>query len=100
MQPPLRPGWRQVDVQCSTNRCTCDVKMDKKWKYDDTKSSGCQINEETGVEIMRCVNLGDNDENISYKCFFKDLPEQIKAAKILAKKLKMKDKNKRRGDIK
>ena len=22
MQPELRPGWRQVVVQCITNRCT------------------------------------------------------------------------------
>ena len=41
---------------------------------------------------MRCVDLGDNDENISYKCFFEDLPEKIKAAKILNKKLKMREK--------
>ena len=23
MQPQLRPGWRQIVVQCSTNWCTC-----------------------------------------------------------------------------
>ena len=71
---------------------TLDIKMDKKWKYDDTSCSGCKINEETGEEIMRCKDLGDNDENVSYKCFFEDLPEQIKAAKILDKKLKRREK--------
>ena len=40
---------------------TLDIKMDKKWKYDDTSCSGCKINEETGAEIMRCRDLGDND---------------------------------------
>ena len=59
---------------------TLDIKMDKKWKYDDTSCSGCKINEETGEEIMRCKDLGDND--VSYKSFFEDLPEQVKAAKI------------------
>ena len=34
--------------------------MDKKWKYDDKSCSGCKINEETGEEIMRCKDLGDN----------------------------------------
>ena len=54
--------------------------------------SGCKINEETGEEIMRCIDLQDNDEIISYKYFFEDVPEKIKAAKILNKKCKMREK--------
>ena len=41
---------------------------------------------------MRCKGLGDNDENITYKSFFEDRTEQIRAAKILDKKLKMREK--------
>ena len=71
---------------------TLDIKMDKKWKYDDTSCSGCKKNEETGEEIMSCINLGENDENIPYNWFFEDGSEQVKAAKILMKKLKMREK--------
>ena len=66
--------------------------MDKKWKYDDKSCIGCKRNEETGEEIMRCIELGDNHENISYKYFFEDVPKQVEAAKILEKKLKMREK--------
>ena len=56
---------------------TLDIKMD-----DDTKCSGCHKYEETGEEIMRCTDLGENEENI----------KQVKAAKILMKKLKIREK--------
>ena len=71
---------------------TLDIKMDKKWKYDDKSCSGCKTNDETGEEIMMCKELGENSENIGYKSFFDDLTEQMKAAKILEKKLKMREK--------
>ena len=71
---------------------TLDIKMDKKWKYDDTKCSGCKKNEETGEEIMRCTDLGENEENITYNWFFEDVSSQVKAAKILMTKLKMREK--------
>ena len=31
---------------------------------------------------MSCINLGENDENIPYNCFFEDVTEQVKAAKL------------------
>ena len=71
---------------------TLDIKVDNKWKYDDAKCSGCKKNEETGEEIMRCTNLGENDENINYNWFFEDVSTQVKAAKILMKKLKIREK--------
>ena len=71
---------------------TLDIKMDKKWKYDDTKCSGCHKYEETGEEIMRCTDLGENEENITYNWFFEDVSSQVKAAKILMTKLKMREK--------
>ena len=71
---------------------TLDIKMDKKWKYDDAKCSGCNKYEETGEEIMRCTDLCENEENITYTWFFEDASTEIKAAKILMKKLKVREK--------
>jgi hypothetical protein len=33
---------------------TLDIKMQKRWKYDDTLCTGCGKNEETGQEILMC----------------------------------------------
>ena len=41
---------------------------------------------------MSCINLGENDEKIPYNCFFEDVTEQVKEAKILMKKLKIREK--------
>ena len=41
---------------------------------------------------MRCKNLGENDENITYNWFFEDVSRQIKATMLLMKKLKMREK--------
>ena len=39
-----------------------------------------------------CTNLGENDENITYSWFFEDDSKQVIAAKILRKKLKIREK--------
>ena len=31
-----------------------DIKMQKKWKYEDKLCSGCKVREETGDEILSC----------------------------------------------
>ena len=41
---------------------------------------------------MRCTDLGENEENITYNWFFEDVSSQVKAAKILMTKLKMREK--------
>ena len=33
---------------------TLDIKMQKKWKYDDMKCEGCQEHVEAGEEILKC----------------------------------------------
>ena len=53
---------------------------------------GCNKYEETGEEIMRCTDLGENEENITYNWFFEDVSAQVKAAKILMKKFKIREK--------
>ena len=76
MQYYLAEGDRDVRLSkliFKARGWTLDIKVDNKWKYDDAKCSGCKKNEETGEEIMRCTNLGENDENINYNWFFEDV---------------------------
>ena len=71
---------------------TLDIKMDKRWKYDDTLCSGCNQKEETGEEVLGCDKLGENDENVPYGWFFENSEKQLFAAKVMMKKLKMREK--------
>lgn len=71
---------------------TLDLKMQKRWKYGDTLCSGCRKNEETGEEIFECKSFGENSEKITYNWFFKEYSKQVIAAKVLTKKLKLRDK--------
>ena len=41
---------------------------------------------------MRCKNLGENYENIPYNWFFEESSHQVRAAKVLMKKLKIREK--------
>ena len=66
-----------------------DIKMHKKWKYDDLNCEGCQQNFETGEEILQCEKLGRNEDQAKYAWFYSDLvSKQISAGKVLIKKLK------------
>ena len=72
---------------------TLDIKLQKKWKYDDKLCSGCYENEESGEEILSCKSFGENMEMASYSWFFsEDVAEQISVAKILVKRLKVRKK--------
>jgi hypothetical protein len=63
---------------------TLDIKMQKRWKYDDILCTGCGITEETGQEILICDKLSENTENILYSWFYKKLvKDQVSAAKIM-----------------
>ena len=66
-----------------------DIKMHKKWKYEDLKCEGCQENLETGEEILQCEKLGKNENNADYSWFFSGLvSKQILVGKVMLKKLK------------
>ena len=71
---------------------TLDIKMQKRWKYDDTRCTGCGNKEETGQEILMCDKLSENPENIPYSWFYKNLEEQVTVAKLMMKKLKLREK--------
>ena len=72
-----------------------DIKLQKKWKYSDTMCSGCSENEESREEILLCASFGETSEKIpfSYGWFYSGKVEnQILVARILVKKLKMRQK--------
>ena len=96
MQEYLADGDRNISVSRTIYRArgkTLNIKLQKKWQYDDTLCSGCSVNEESGEEILRCASFGENIEKIEYCWFYSKLvSEQISAGKIMMKKLKTKNK--------
>ena len=67
-----------------------DIKLHKKWKFDDKLCSGCSKNEESADEILTCKSFGENTENVRYSWFFSDkVEDQLLVAKIMEKKLKL-----------
>ena len=71
---------------------TLDLKLQKKWRYEDTLCYGCHTEEESGEEILKCRSYGENSENITYSWFFKDVEKQISEANFLMKRLKTREK--------
>ena len=70
-----------------------DIKLHKKWKYEDKTCSGCQVNEESGEEILRCNSFGKNSENAPYSWFYSSSEEeQVYVAKVMMAKLKSRKK--------
>ena len=68
---------------------TLDIKMQKKWKYDNIKCEGCQLNIESGEEILECDKLGKNDKQAEYTWFYSELvTKQIMVGRIMVQKLK------------
>ena len=92
MQDYLAEGDRNLLVSKVVYKArgqVLDIKMQKRWKYDDLNCEGCQENLETGEEIMMCEKLGKNESNAEYSWFYSDLVcKQILAGKIIIKKLK------------
>ena len=75
-------------------RCkTLDIKMHKKWKYDDTTCTGCQVREESGEEILSCESFGKYDSNVkipTYQWFYsQSVSAMIFCAKIMMERLKV-----------
>ena len=70
-----------------------DIKMHKKWKFEDKLCSGCNLEKETGEEILRCEIFGGNPEKLVYSMFFSGLlSEQVCVGKLMLEKLKVRKK--------
>ena len=91
MQEYLLNGDRNVKISRLIFKArgnTLDIKTQKKWKYTDKLCSGCEVNDETGDEILNCKNFGENVENFAYSWFFRDsVEDQILVAKSMMTKL-------------
>ena len=44
-----------------------DIKMQKKWKFDDKLCSGCNLEKESGEEILHCKSFGENSEKLKVR---------------------------------
>ena len=91
MQDYLADGDRNTNISKLIFKARgkiLDIKLHKKWKFDDKLCSGCQINEESGEEILLCDSFGKNSENVPYSWFYRSVDKQICVAKVMMKKLK------------
>ena len=69
----------------------------KRWKYEDTLCVGCKENSESENELLSCPGFSESNEEInkeiSYSLVFGDkASEMIKVAKVIRKKLKVREK--------
>lgn len=63
MQEYLANGDRNIKVTRTIYKArgkTLDIKMHKKWKYEDTLCSGCKLNPESVEEILKCKYFEKN----------------------------------------
>ena len=92
MQEYLADGDRNINVSKLIFKArgrSLDIKLQKKWKYEDKLCTGCNLMEESGEEILHCKNLGENENGAPYVWFFSDLvDDQLTVGKIMMKKLK------------
>ena len=79
---------------------TLDIKLQKRWKYEDTTCVGCGEREESGDEVLTCEGFSDgkvgkdgkvrkDGKLYSYIGFFYGSPsEMAEMALVLQKRLK------------
>ena len=94
MQEYLLGGNKNIDVSrfmFKARSKRLDIKIQKKWKYEDKLWSGCKVREETGEEILSCWYFGkeDNVKPITYGMFYCDvISNMILVAKCMMERLK------------
>ena len=92
MQDYLADGDRKILVSkliYKARGMNLDIKMQKRWKYEDFKCEGCKENSETGEEILQCDQLGINENQAQYSWFFStSVSKQIAVGKVMLEKLK------------
>ena len=92
MQDYLSDGDRNINVSKIIYKARgqiLDIKLHKRWKYDDVYCEGCHENVESGEEVMKCEKLGENKLQIKYDWFYSEMVnKQILAGKIMMRKLK------------
>ena len=77
MQEYLLEGNKSIEVSkfiFKARSKTLDIKMQRKWKYEDKLCTGCKVREETGEEILTCTYFEETDEEnakpMTYDMFY------------------------------
>ena len=79
---------------------TLDLKMQKKWRYQDTTCIGCGVKDETGEEILSCSGYSDSKDDYGEQpamysnFYYGTTSEMVKLAKRVMKRLKEREKMK------
>ena len=78
---------------CKARGKTLDIKLQIRWKYNDTLCSGCKVNENSVDDMLGFGSFGESSEKISYSLFYSnEVLDQISVGKVMMKKLKAKEK--------
>ena len=92
MQDYLSESDRKIEISKIIYKArgkSLDIKLQKRWKYNDLLCKGCQQNIESGQEILKCNKLGSNEKRAEYDWFYSDLvTKQKEAGRVMHKKLK------------
>ena len=94
----LRDGNKNNDLSKVIFRArslTLDIKLHKRWKYQDTICVGCGEREESGNELLTCDGFSDGKDGKKYfyNLFFDGSPsEMAETAKVLQKRIKVRKK--------
>ena len=69
---------------------TLDIKLQKRWKFEDVLCSGCKNEKESVNEILRCKHLGMENEKLRYSMFFSEaVDDMVLVGKEMLKRLKV-----------
>ena len=72
---------------------TLDIKCFKTWKYNDLTCTGCNVNEETEIEILKCEGFGVTKVDMKYDVFFgNSATDMFQVAKYLKQRLRTREK--------
>ena len=70
-----------------------DIKMHKKWRYEDVTCVGCGKNVEIEEELLSCEGFCDDKKTDSYSWLFTDCVRKMKkGAKSIQNRLKVRKK--------
>ena len=93
LQEYLLAGNKKINVSrfiFKARSQTLDIKMQKKWKYEDKNCIGCKVREESGEEILTCWFFGREPivKPVKYDMFYGACSDMLLVANCMMKKMK------------
>ena len=100
IQPYLLEGNKNTEISQVIFKARgkmLDIKDHKKWKYSDQICVGCDKNTETVEELLVCPGFCEEgeigDKTLAYSTVYgKSVDEMINIAKVMRKRLKVREK--------